>query len=260
MMQVDLQDKVAVVTGAAQGIGRAIAEALTRNGAFVTLADVQEAKGRSAAEELGPRAAFQACDVSQAGQVRALFGAVVARHGRLDIAVNNAGINTGRPEERVTVDQYPDEVWRRIMNVDLDGVFYCCKAAAAQMIKQRSGVIVNIASIAGVVPLRLQIGFVAAKAGVIRMTEGMAAELGPLGIRVNAVSPGSTLVEGTRQLFYNNKEIAERLVSFIPQRRPGETNEIAAAVLFLVSDAASYVNGHNLVVDGGWTCGFSRDF
>jgi NAD(P)-dependent dehydrogenase (short-subunit alcohol dehydrogenase family) len=128
------------------------------------------------------------------------------------------------------------------------------------MVKQRSGVIVNIASIAGVVPLRLQIGYVAAKAGVIKMTEAMASELGPHGIRVNAVSPGSTLVEGTRQLFYNNKELAERLTSFIPQRRPGETDEIAAAVLFLVSDAASYVNGHNLIVDGGWTCGFSRDF
>jgi len=111
-----------------------------------------------------------------------------------------------------------------------------------------------------VVPLRLQIGFVAAKAGVIRMTEAMACELGPMGIRVNCVSPGSTLVQGTRQLFYNNKEMAQRLVSFIPQGRPGETNEIADAVLFLVSDAGSYVNGHNLVVDGGWTCGFSRDF
>ena len=128
------------------------------------------------------------------------------------------------------------------------------------MIRQRAGAIVNIASIAGVVPLRLQIGFVAAKAGVIRMTEAMACELGPMGIRVNCVSPGSTLVQGTRQLFYNNRETAERLVSFIPQHRPGETHEIAAAVRFLLSDAGSYVNGHNLIVDGGWTCGFSRDF
>jgi NAD(P)-dependent dehydrogenase (short-subunit alcohol dehydrogenase family) len=259
-MQVDLQGRVALVTGAAQGIGRAIAEAFTRNGAVVTVADVQEDKGRATAKELGSNAVFRRCDVSDAAQVNELFGAVVAAYGRLDIAVNNAGINTGKPEERVTVDQYPDEIWHRIMNVDLHGTFYCCKAAAAQMVKQRSGVIINIASIAGVVPLRLQIGFVAAKAGVIRMTEAMACELGPMGIRVNAVSPGSTLVQGTRQLFYNNKEMAERLTSFIPQRRPGETNEIAQAVLFLASDAGSYVNGHNFVVDGGWTCGFSRDF
>ncbi len=259
-MQVDLQGKVAIVTGAAQGIGRAIAEALIRNGAVVTIADVQEAKGRETAKELGGSATFRACDVSDAAHVQALFDAVVGEHGRLDITVNNAGINTGKPEERVTVDQYAIEVWHRIVDVDLNGAFYCCKAAASQMVKQRSGVIVNIASIAGVVPLRLQIGFVAAKAGVIRMTEAMACELGPLGIRVNVVSPGSTLVQGTRQLFYNNKEMAERLTSFIPQRRPGETNEIADAVLFLVSDAGSYVNGHNLIVDGGWTCGFSRDF
>jgi len=233
---------------------------LVDNGAFVVVADVQEDKGKAAASELGERAVFHPCDVSDAAQVRELFNTAVARHGRVDIAVNNAGINTGRPEERVTIDQYPDEVWHRIMNVDLHGLFYCCKAAAAQMVRQQAGSIINISSIAGVVPLRLQIGFVAAKAAVIRITEAMAAELGPQGIRTNAVSPGSTLVQGTRQLFYNNKEMAERLTSFIPLRRPGETNEIADAVLFLASDAAAYVNGHNLVVDGGWTCGFSRDF
>ncbi|HPO16306.1 MAG TPA: SDR family NAD(P)-dependent oxidoreductase [Candidatus Hydrogenedentes bacterium] len=258
-MQVDLTNRIAIVTGAAQGIGRSIAQALTQNGATVMLSDIQEEKGRATAEELGPNADFFTCDVSDAEQVRELFDTVIERHGRLDIAVNNAGINTG-PENRVTIDQYPDEIWHRIINVDLNGTFYCCKAAAAQMIKQHSGSIINIASIAGVVPLRLQIGFVAAKAGVIKLTEAMAAELGPMGIRVNTVSPGSTLVEGTKQLFYNNKELAEKLASFIPMRRPGETNEIAEAVLFLASDAASYVNGHNLVVDGGWVCGFSRDF
>jgi len=259
-MQVDLKGKVAVVTGAAQGIGRAIAEALVANGAIVTVSDIQDEKGRATAEELGPDVAFQRCDVSDSAQVREMIDAVVARHGRLDVGVNNAGINTSRPEDRVTVERYSEEIWHRIMNVDLHGTFYSCKAEAGQMVQQGAGVIVNIASIAGVVPLRLQIGFVAAKAGVIRMTEAMACELGPMGVRVNCVSPGSTLVQGTRQLFYNNKETAERLVSFIPQRRPGETNEIADAVLFLVSDGGSYVNGHNLVVDGGWTCGFSRDF
>jgi len=178
--------------------------------------------------------------------------------------VNNAGINSGTTEERVTVDRYPDATWHRIMDVDLDGTFHCCKAAAAQMIKQKSGSIINIASIAGVVALRLQIGFVAAKAAVLKMTEAMACELGPHGIRVNAVSPGSTLTEGTRTLFYGKdgifSELAEQVVSFIPQGRPGEPEEIARAVVFLASDAASYVNGHNLVVDGGWICGFNRDF
>ncbi len=258
-MQVELTNRIAIVTGAAQGIGRSIAQALLQNGATVMLSDIQEEKGRATAKELGSSADFFPCDISDAGQVRALFDTVIGRHGRLDIAVNNAGINTG-PENRVTTDEYPEEIWHRIISVDLNGTFYCCKAAAAQMRKQGGGAIVNIASIAGVVPLRLQVGFVAAKAGIIRMTEAMAAELGPLGIRVNAVSPGSTLVEGTKQLFYNNKELADKLASFIPMRRPGVTGEIAEAVLFLVSDSASYVNGHNLIVDGGWTCGFSRDF
>lgn len=259
-MQADLSGKIAVVTGAAQGIGRAIAETFVRNGAKVAIADIQEEKGRATAAEIGPDASFYPCDVSDSAQVRAMFAAVFDTHGRLDIAVNNAGINTGKPEERVTIDRYPDDVWRRIMSVDLDGAFFCSKAAASYMVAAKSGVIVNVASIAGVVPLRLQVGFVAAKAGVIRMTEAMAAELGPLGIRVNCVSPGSTLVQGTRQMFYSNKVVADRLTSFIPQRRPGETHEIAHAALFLASDAGSYVNGHNLIVDGGWTCGFSRDF
>lgn len=259
-MEVDLRDKIAIVTGAAQGIGRAIAEALARNGATVVVSDVQGEAGKATAKSLGAPAICIPCDVRDATQVNALVENAVERFGRLDIMVNNAGINSNRPEDRVTVDRYPAETWRRIMEVDLNGTFYCCQAAARQMVKQKSGSIINIASIAGVVALRLQIGYVAAKAGVIKMTEAMACELGPFGVRVNAVSPGSILTEGTRELFYHDKARAEHMVSFIPERRPGETAEIANAVLFLASDAASYVNGHNLVVDGGWVCGFNRDF
>ena len=257
MMRVDLRGRIAIVTGAARGIGRSTAERLVSNGASVVIADIDAEAGK-AAGELG--AEFVVCDVSDSDQVRSLVDGTVKRHGRLDIMVNNAGINTGKPEERVAVDKYPEEVWHRITDVDLNGAFYCCQAAAAQMVRQKSGCIINIASIAGIVALRLQIGYVAAKAAVIRMTEAMATELGPHGIRVNCVSPGSTLVEGTRQLFYANKETADRLLSFIPLGRPAETDDIAQAVLFLASDAAAYVTGHNLVVDGGWTCGFNRDF
>jgi len=260
MIQVDLHGKIAVVTGSAQGIGKSIAEALARTGATVIVSDVREAQGRETAASLGTPALFVRCDVTDPVQVRALVDAAVARFGRLDILVNNAGINSNRPEDRVTVDKYPEETWRRIIDVDLNGTFYGCKAAAAQMLKQRSGSIINIASIAGVVALRLQIGYVAAKAAVLKITEAMACELGPHGVRVNAVSPGSTLTEGTRELFYNDKAKAEHVLSFMPLRRPGETHEIADAVVFLASDAASYVNGHNLIVDGGWTCGFNRDF
>ena len=219
--------------------------------------------GRATAAGFGQKGLFIACDVSVPQQVHSLFDTVVDRFGRLDILVNNAGINTTKQEERVTVDKYPEETWHRIISVDLNGTFYCSRAAAALMIKQGSGSIVNIASVAGVVALRLQIGFVAAKAAVIKMTEAMACELGPHGIRVNTVSPGSIVTEATEKLFYSAdgsfKDFAQRLVSFIPEGRPGQQDEVAEAVLFLVSDRASYVNGHNLVVDGGWTSGFNRE-
>ncbi len=263
-MSAELRDKVAVVTGAAQGIGRSIAGALASAHAAVVISDIQNERGEAAASELGPPSIFVPCDVSSPEQVHALFDTVVQRFGRLDILVNNAGFNSTSPEERVTVDRYPEALWRRIIDVDLSGTFYCSRAAAAQMLRQGSGSIVNIASAAGVVALRLQLGFVAAKAAVIRITEAMACELGPRGVRVNAVSPGSTITQATEKLFYGEdgsfKDFARRLVSFIPQGRPGTPNEVAQAVLYLASDEASYVNGHNLVVDGGWTSGFNRDF
>ena len=197
-MYPDLKGKIAIVTGSAQGIGKSIAEKLAANGVTVVVSDLRRDQGEAVAAALGNDAMFAPCDVSDAVQVRALVDAAVARFGRLDIMVNNAGINSNRPEDRVTVDRYPDETWRKIIEVDLNGTFYGCKTAAAQMIKQGTGSIVNIASIAGVVALRLQIGYVAAKAAVIKITEAMACELGPHGVRVNAVSPGSTLTDGTR--------------------------------------------------------------
>ena len=259
----DLAGKVAVVTGSAQGIGQAIAQELSRCGARVVVTDVNVEKGEETVRVLGGDAIFVPCDVSDREQVRALVDATLARYGRLDIMVNNAGINSG-PEQRVTVDSYPDDLWERIISVDLNGTFWCCKAASSVMRRQKSGVIINIASIAGVVALRLQIAFVAAKAAIISMTEAMACELGPFGIRVNSVSPGSTLTEGTRTLFYGTEgapnPTAERILSFIPLGRPGWTDEMADATAFLASDQAAYITGHNLVVDGGWTCGFNRDF
>jgi 3-oxoacyl-[acyl-carrier protein] reductase len=264
-MNAGLDGKVAIVTGSARGIGKAAAERLAAAGATVVVSDVQHKEGETTAAGLGPRAIFLACDVSDRAQVASLMDIVVRRFGRLDVMVNNAGINTGLGSERVNVDQFLDETWDRIMKVDLNGTFYCCRAAAAQMVKQRSGSIINIASVAGVVALRLQVAFVAAKAAVIKMTEAMACELGPQGIRVNAVSPGSVDVTPGKMSSVPEKEggyrdRAKSIMSFIPQGRLGEPNDIASAVLFLASDEAAYVNGHNLVVDGGWTCGFNRDW
>ncbi|MCL5105604.1 MAG: SDR family oxidoreductase [Armatimonadetes bacterium] len=259
-MSSNLQGRIAVVTGAAQGIGKSIAEALVEEGARVVVADVKREEGEATVAELGDMTSFAMCNIADVDQVNALIDGTVEKFGKLDIMVNNAGINTSRQEDRVTTDQFPLDVWHRMIDVNLNGTFYCCKAAAAQMVKQGSGAIINISSVAGVVALRKQIPFVAAKAAIIKMTEAMACELGPLGLRVNTVSPGSTLTEVTRKLFYADKEVAEHFASFIPQRRPGETSEIADAVVFLASDKASYVNGLNLVVDGGWICGFNRDF
>jgi len=258
----NLQDKVVIVTGAASGIGKATAALFARNGAKVVVADLQPEAGEKAASEVG--GVFMPCDITQVEQVNRLVDQTVERFGRLDVMVNNAGINGLSKEDRVTAEQYPVATWHKIINVDLHGTFYCCQKAAQVMVAQKSGSIINLSSVGGVVALRLQIGFVAAKAAIIKMTEAMACELGPKGLRINCVSPGSTLTEGTRKLFYGEKsafkEMADRVVSFIPQGRPGEAEEMADAIAFLASDASSYINGQNLIVDGGWTCGFNRDF
>jgi len=264
-MSVGLQGKIAIVTGSARGIGRSIAENLAANGATVVVSDILREQGEATAAKLGQESTFLPCDISDHEQVASLVDTTVTRFGRLDVMVNNAGINTGLGPDRVNVDQFLDNTWDRIMKVDLNGTFYCCRAAAAQMVKQRSGSIINISSVAGVVALRLQIAFVAAKAAVIKLTEAMACELGPHGIRINAVSPGSIdttlkrpLAASQEQNGYDKR--TQSIISFIPQGRLGTPDEIADAVRFLVSDAATYINGHNLVVDGGWTCGFNRDW
>lgn len=260
----DFKDKLVIVTGSAEGIGKAVAEKFYQGGATVVISDIQVGKGQETAGLLGERATFIHCDISKQEQVNALVKNTVERFGKLDIMVNNAGINSTNPEDRVPVDKYPDETWHKMINIDLNGTFYCCKAAAKVMIEQRSGSIINIASVAGVVALRLQIGFVAAKAAILKMTEAMGCELAAFGIRVNAVSPGSIVTGATRKLFYSEEgsfsKMAERVVSFIPQGRPGEAKEVADAVAFLASDSASYINGHNIIVDGGWIAGFNRDF
>jgi 3-oxoacyl-[acyl-carrier protein] reductase len=211
------------------------------------------------------------CDLS--GKVSLVTGAargigqafadrIVADHGQLDLLVNNAGINT--MAHRVAIDEFPRDEWDRILAVDLTGLYEMSKAAARVMRARGSGRIINIASIVGLVPLRLQCAFVAAKAGVVNLTRSMALELGPHGILVNGVAPGSTLTEGTRQLFYSKdgsfSAQVQRMLDHIPLGRPAEPEEIAVAVLFLADPENSYMNGHMLTVDGGWTAGYTRDF
>lgn len=260
-MRVDLNDKVALVTGGAQGIGKAIVEQLAANGARVAIVDLDAERGAQTAALVGGK--FWRADVADVKGMQRVVAELVEEWGALHILVNNAGINTGGG--RVPIHEFAEEDWDRIVEVDLKGVFAVSRAAVPALLASGGGRVVNISSIAGLVPLRLQSAFVAAKAGVVNLTKSMALELGPQGVLVNAVAPGSTLTKGTEKLFYGDdgvyNEKAQSLLAHIPLGRPGRVEEIAAAVLFLVAPEASYVNGAILTVDGGWTAGgYTRDW
>ncbi|HSQ55550.1 MAG TPA: SDR family oxidoreductase [Gemmata sp.] len=260
-MKCNLSGQVSLITGAARGIGQAIADRLAANGSIVYYTDLVAEEARSAAARAA-NARGMRLDVTRADEIAAAVQQIVAENGRLDIVVNNAGVNT--LAHRVTIDQFPREEWDRILAVDLTGVYEMSKVAAAVMRPQKTGRIINIASIAGLVPLRLQCAFVAAKAGVVNLTKAMALELGPHGILVNGIAPGSTLTEGTRMLFYGEdglfKESVQRMLDHVPLGRPATVDEIAVAALFLADPENSYMNGHVLTVDGGWTAGYAREF
>jgi 3-oxoacyl-[acyl-carrier protein] reductase len=260
-MKVDLNNRIALVTGAARGIGQVIADTFAANGARVIYSDVDFTTAKQSAAQ-SPGCKAMALDVTNSGEVESAISEIVSEFGRLDILVNNAGVNT--LSARVTIEEFPREEWDRILNVDLTGVYLVSKAVARVMMGQRSGKIINIASIAGLVPLRLQCAFVAAKAGVVNLTRAMALELGPHGILVNGIAPGSTLTDGTRKLFYGEdglfRDSVKQMLAHIPLGRPAEPLEIAHAALFLAAPESSYINGHILTVDGGWTAGYVRDF
>jgi NAD(P)-dependent dehydrogenase (short-subunit alcohol dehydrogenase family) len=259
-MKSDLNGKVSLVTGAARGIGQAIAERLAANGSRVVYTDITPDVEQAARRSPGANAFVM--DVTNGAQIDDVIGRVVKECGSLDILVNNAGVNT--LAHRVTIDSFPKDEWDRIVNVDLTGLYQVSRAGAKVMRNQKGGRIINIASIAGLVPLRLQCAFIAAKAGVVNLTKAMALELGPHGILVNGIAPGSTLTEGTKKLFYGDdglfKQSVQRMLDHVPLGRPGTTDEIAVAALFLADPENSYMNGHILTVDGGWTAGYSRDF
>jgi 3-oxoacyl-[acyl-carrier protein] reductase len=260
-VKVDLVNRVALVTGAARGIGQAIADLLADNGARVYYSDVDSDEvQRAAADRAGCTAVEM--DVSDEQQVQTVAQRIVREQGRLDILINNAGVNTMR--HRVPIDQFPRDEWERIVRIDLTGLYLVSRVVSGMMRTQQWGRIVNIASIAGLVPLRLQCAFVAAKAGVINLTKAMALELGADGITVNAVAPGSILTEGTKKLFYGDdglfRQSVQQMLAHVPLGRPGTVVEVANSVLFLVAPESSYVNGAVLTVDGGWTAGYAREF
>jgi 3-oxoacyl-[acyl-carrier protein] reductase len=260
MMKVDLENRVALVTGAARNIGKAIADSLAANGARVVYSDIDLAEVTATAG--ASSAVAMHLDVADPAEVETVVGEIARQYGRIDILVNNAGINTLK--HRVPIDQFPLEEWERIVRVDMTGLYLVSRAVSGVMRSQEYGRIVNIASVVGLVPLRLQCAFAAAKAGVVNLTRAMAIELGHLGITVNCVAPGSILTEGTKKLFYGEESkfraAVDQLIAHIPVGRPGSSEEVAHAVTFLAAEESRYINGAVLAVDGGWTAGYAREF
>ena len=248
-MKYDSDGKVALVTGAGGGIGRAAAQAFAASGAQVVVSDVNVTGGEESADlivKAGGKAVFQKCDVSQAEDVKALIQRAVSEYGRLDFAFNNAGINN------MGANEYEDDVWARAVGINLTGVMMCIREEAEVMLAQGKGAIVNTASINGLVGNRAQPGYTATKHGVVGLTRHGALRWAKAGIRVNCVCPGVIETPMTAPLTAN-PEMRKLLDSMTPMGRMGQAEEIASAVLWLCSDAASFVTGHPLVVDGGAT-------
>lgn len=243
----DLNGRTAVVTGGAQGIGAAIVEGLRDAGARVFICDLNGAVAQTTADRLGVE--FVVADVTDSSSVDAAFEQVQSTAGTLDVAVNNAGIVHNQPSEELG-----DDDWRRVLSVNLDGVFYSCRAAGRLMLRQGSGSIINTGSMSGHISNRPQpqAAYNAAKAGVIHLTKSLAGEWAERGVRVNSISPGYVGTELTRRGM-SNDEWRRAWIEGTPMGRVAEPHEIAPAVVFLASDASSFCTGTDLVVDGGYT-------
>ena len=249
-----LPGKTAIVTGAGQGIGLACAEALGEAGARVIVADRDVALAKSATAELtgkGFQAEMAEMDVTDSRGVTELADELVARHGRVDILVNNAGIaRSETPAETVT-----DEHWLNVLDVNLNGTFWCCRAFGKHMLAAGTGNIVNVGSMSGFIVNKPQEQsyYNASKAAVHHLTKSLAAEWGARGVRVNAVAP--TYIDTPLNAFVkSNPKMWDAWVGGTPMGRLGQVEEIASVVLFLASDAASLMTGSIVLVDGGYTC------
>jgi len=251
----ELKGKVAIITGARRGMGRSHALVLARAGAKVVVSDVSLEECQKVVDEIkkdGGEALSVECDVTKKEEVDDMVKAAIDKWGKVDILVNNAGICQFKPFLELT-----EEEWDRTLNINLKGYFLCAQAAAKEMVKQKSGVIINIASVA---MGQVGVGFptlahyCASKGGIVGMTETLALELAPYNIRVNAVAPGAIdtpMIASAKQ----DPKTMEATLSRIPLRRVGKPEEVSNLVLFLASEQSSYMTGSTVVIDGGWLAG-----
>ena len=237
------ENKVVMVTGGAAGIGRITAENFAKEGARVAICDVNPEAGKEAVKALGPAASFEQVDVSSSTAVSNWVKAVFNKYGQIDVLVNNAGITRDG-----LIMRMKEEDWDAVINVNLKSAFNCIKAVSTIMVKQRSGRIINLASVVGVMGNPGQANYVASKAGMIGLTKTVAKELGSRGITVNAVAPGFIDTDMTAVL---SDKAKEAMLGIIPLQRAGTPQDVANAITFLASDSAAYITGQVIHVTGG---------
>ena len=242
----DLTNKVAIITGASQGIGKGMAETFSKAGAHVACVSRNKDNLKSVADSLiknGGAASFYTCDVSSLDAFQNTIKEIEENHGSVDILVNNAGVCKDKLIMRMSEDD-----WNKVININLNGAFNGIKAVSQIMIKQRAGRIINISSIVGLIGNPGQANYAASKAGLIGLSKSVAKELAPRGITVNAIAPGYIATDMTDQI---TDQAKENLITKIPLGRIGSPSDIAASALFLASDEAGYITGQTLTVDGG---------
>lgn len=253
MDKFNLKGQCSIITGAAMGLGKAMAYALAQAGSSIVIADINIEKAIETEKELintGIEAIALECDVTKEDSVKNLVKSVIKKFGRIDVLVNNAGICIHEKAENMSLDD-----WNRVLSVNLSGVFIMSQAVGRIMISQKKGSIINISSMSGMIvnTPQCQCSYNASKGGVIMFTKSLASEWAIHNIRVNSIAPGYMKTELTRPYFESDSEMAKRWISLTPMKRPGEPDELQGIVLYLASEASSFVTGGVFVIDGGYT-------